>query len=285
MNHFADAAFTDAVSKTIDRYQGSEDPFSLNLYDWNARVKSAKDQELTGLVHEFKDCIFVDFMGGLLTSPVIIEELLIKRDRKDRDGETIRAPLLWNERELIRFEKLSLQRIEKKTHLLASAILELPCCQEMMGIMESPIEDFDSEDEEDTLFNRKELSQMNKSIQRVLRAMQQIIEAKNLVQVFREGKQQREETEKESARKNGEVEAACQAKAAEKIQENAKIRDAHVQAIEERQQECMQARAINSESEKRFLEAMKEKYIEEYHIRRQEEELRRVRKQIEETRV
>ena len=76
--------FSFSISNVIDRYSGLRDPLSKDLYDWNSRLKEAKDpSEVDSLITELKEEVFFGCMGQPLTDPVISEKLLLKKDCKD----------------------------------------------------------------------------------------------------------------------------------------------------------------------------------------------------------
>ncbi len=274
--------FSFSISNVIDRYNGLRDPLSMDLYDWNTRLKETSDlSEIDSLITELKEEIFVDCMGLSLTLPVISERLLLKKDRRELVGEEISAPLVWNARELVRFSRLSNQSIEHRVHELACSILEIPEFVEgMNGEYESAIEDFTSELEKDVLRNRKELLDTNKLIKQAIGTQAQKAETRQLLQECLEEDRNRESRAFENARKLTETKAFHEAKTKEVTERFSSVEKSFVNGKEECTQALAQERAVTQETRHTLHEAWSANYRVSFDIENKERRLRGLQAEI-----
>ena len=267
--------FSFSISNVIDRYSGLRDPLSMDLYDWNNRLKEAKDpSEIDSLITELKEEVFVDCMGQPLTVPVISERLLLKKDRKDLSGEEVSFSLVWNTRELVRFERLSNQPIERRVHELACSILQLPeFVEEMNGEYEMAIEDFTSELEKDILRNKKELISTNKLIKQAIDTQQQKAETTQFNQECLEEDQNREIRALEEEKKLTETKAFHEAKTEEIKGRFSSVSSNFSTSAEECDKALTQGRAVTQEARNGLHEAWSANYKVSFDIGNKEKRL------------
>ena len=270
------------VSSVVDQYPGLSDPLSLDLYDWNDRLKGTFElSDVDALVTQLREQIFVDSTGGFLTSPVISERLLFKKDRKDSSGEEIIASLVWNERELVRFERLSGQSIESRVHELAYAILQLPeFIKEREGEFEPIIEDFTSETEKDVLRNRKELLNMNKVIKKAIETEAQKAETRQFLKGSEEDEKTSELKRLEDTRKIAEKKAFYEAKTEETKGRFSAVCSDFAKQAEACDQALIQERANTNAIREAVQEAWSANYKVSFDIENKERKLSQLQQEI-----
>ena len=255
------------ISGIIDRFPGLLDYLSCDLYRWNDQFKKGGNPER--LTQRFQDDLFVESVkGGLLVYPLISEEITLQ------NGQKIEAPLVWNARELVRYERLSNQTIPCKVHALAEAILQRTGFQEDS---ESCIEDFT---QEDPSLNTLELNQMDALI---LMAVERMEEKKMEQAILRDRREQEiRGLEKEEANETKLAEQLVQ------IQDRQKARGERFSlakhGYDEDQKILRRTMAdqqeVNEKKEQACSRALIEKYQTKIEVEQKEQTLANVRQQI-----